>query len=65
METTKKGKELNKISDFIFIDKYIPNSTKAKKSQFSKNLIIKKRSNSLRVIPSKKVIYNTKAINKI
>lgn len=65
METTKKGKELNKIPDFIFIDKYIPNSTKTKKSQFSMDLIIKKRSNSLRVIPSKKVISNTKAINKI
>jgi len=65
METTKKRKELKKISDFIFIDKYIPNSTKTKKSQFSMDLIIKKRSNSLRVIPSKKVISNTKAINKI
>ena len=65
METTKKRNELNKISDFIFIDKYIPNSTKTKKSQFSMDLIIKKRSNSLRVIPSKKVISNTKAINKI
>jgi flagellar motor component MotA len=38
---------------------------KTKKSQFSMDLIIKKRSNSLRVIPSKKVISNTKAINKI
>ena len=65
METTKKRKELKKISDFIFIDKYIPNLTKTKKSQFSMDLIIKKRSNSLRVIPSKKVISNTKAINKI
>ena len=65
METTKKRKELNKISDFIFIDKYIPNSRKTKKSQLSMDLIIKKRSNSLRVIPSKKVISNSKANNKI
>ena len=65
METTKKGKELNKISDFIFIDKYIPNSMKTKKSQFSMDWLIKKRSNSLRVIPSKKVISNSKAFNKI
>lgn len=65
METIKKGKKLNKISDFIFIDKYIPNSARTKKSQFSMDLIIKKRSNSLRVITSQKVISNTKAINKI
>ena len=66
MEAYKKEKDpINKVPEYIYIDKYISNSMKTKKSQFSKDILFQKRANSLGLKPSKKKIVNNKIIKKI
>ena len=53
-KNSKKKDIISQIPKIIFIDKQIPNSMKTKKYQFSSDIIIKKRSNSMTINRTKK-----------
>ena len=64
-KNSKKKDIISQIPKIIFIDKQIPNSMKTKKYQFSSDIIIKKRSNSMTINRTKNELFYLKPYKKI